>query len=298
MFKGSIVAAITPFAHNHVDEGAFRRFIDWQIIQGTDGIVVCGSTGEGALLTREERKQLITTAVACARGRVPIIVGCGGPATADVLTMVQEAGSLGADAALVVAPYYSKPSQAGLMAHFQTIHEGANLPIILYNNPGRSVVDIHVDTVIELAALERVVGIKDSTADLSRVTTLRRNITKPFALLSGDDPFGAAYLAGGGDGIISVTANVAPALCKALYTAWTNKNIEAYQALNQQLMPLHLAMVMETNPCPVKYGVHKLGLCAHEMRLPLLPVKPETANHIAKIMAELGLSSHGRHPTT
>lgn len=298
MFKGSIVAAITPFAHNQVDCEAFRRFIDWQITQGTDGIVVCGSTGEGALLTREERRQLITTAVECARGHVPIIVGCGGPATAEVLSMVQEAESLGADAVLVVAPYYSKPCQEGLLAHFKTIHDGVNLPIILYNNPGRTVVDMHLDTVITLAALKRVVGIKDSTSDLSRVTTLRSSINKPFALLSGDDPFGAAYLAGGGDGVISVSANVAPKLCKALYTAWVEKRIDDFQTLNQKLMPLHKVMVMETNPCPVKYGVHKLGMCNNEVRLPLLPVKVGTANRINQIIAELGLANHGSHPTT
>ncbi len=284
-----MVALVTPFYQNKVDIPALQGLVEWHCQQGTQGIIICGSTGEGNLLTDHERDHVIETAVKTSANRLPIVVGCGSPSTAQAIAMAKRAEELGADAVLVVSPYYVKPSQDGLYQHFLSLHDAIGLPVILYNNPGRCVVDISLDLIYQLAELPRVVALKDSTMDLSRSTVLRQRLGNRLSLLSGDDPFSAAYLAQGGDGCISITANVVPALCQQLYQAWVQRDIPLFQSLNQKLMPLHLALVAETNPCPVKYAVSALGKIRHEVRLPLLPIQSETKQRVDHNLKLLGL---------
>ena len=288
-FSGSIVALITPFYQGKVDITALQALVDWHCQQGTQAIVVCGSTGEANLLTPCEREEVIQAAIKVAAGRIPIIVGCGAPSTHEGISMVQQAEEWGAQAVLVVSPYYVKPTQVGLYQHFYLIHESTNLPIILYNNPGRSVVDLSIDLICQLAKLPKIAALKDSTLDLSRTTVLRNQLADRLSLLSGDDPTTAAYLAQGGDGCISVTANVAPALCQQLIQAWVKQDVALFQSLNQKLMPLHLALVSETNPSPVKYALSALGKSHNELRLPLMPATTETRMKVDQSLQTLGL---------
>lgn len=274
MFKGSIVALVTPFKNNSLDEHALVNLIHWHGMSGTAAIVVCGSTGEGALLTSGERERLIEIAVK--ESSIPIIVGCGAPSTWAVVEQAQQAERLGAKAVLVVAPYYCKTSQEGMYQHFRAVHDAANLPMLLYNNPGRTVLEISVDTALRLFELERVVGIKDSTADTSRAALMRGAVKKQVCLLSGDDPYAAGYLGQGGDGVISITANVLPEKMAAFVEAWNVKDFAKFHALNHELMPVHYAMVAEPNPIPVKAAVEVLGRCSGEVRLPLVRAAPET----------------------
>lgn len=274
MFKGSIVALITPWKNNSLDHQALVNLINWHSESGTSAIVVCGSTGEGALLSNHEREILIATAVK--HSKVPIIVGCSAPSTQVVIEQVQQAESLGAHGALVVAPYYCKTTQDGLYQHFKSIHDASNIPILLYNNPGRTVIEISVETVLRLFELERVVGIKDSTLDSSRAALMRNGAKKNVSLLSGDDPFAAGYLAQGGDGLISITANVLPNKMAEFVDAWRQGNIERFQELNLKLMPLHYALVAEPNPIPVKAAMEIIGQCSGEVRLPLVGAKAST----------------------
>lgn len=282
-FHGSIVALITPFRNTKVDVDALRRLVSWHIQEGTHAIVACGSTGEGALLTSEERQIVLSTVLDEAQGRLPIIAGCGSVSTHEAVSMAQEAKELGCAAALVVTPYYVKPSPEGIYQHFKALNE-VGMPIILYNNPGRSVINMSVDLVARLAELDQVVGIKDSCDDLSRVVKMRALIQKPFAYLSGDDPYASAYLAQGGHGFISVTANVAPKQCRQLVDAWEKKDLELFGQLRDLLMNVHNAMFQETNPTPVKYGVSYLGYCEETLRLPLLPPCQETKEAVQKAL--------------
>ena len=282
MFKGSIVALITPWKNNILDHQAVVNLINWHCESGTSAIVICGSTGEGSLLSSSERQLLIETAVK--HSKIPVIVGCGAPSTQIVIDQVQQAQTLGAHGALVVAPYYCKTTQEGLYQHFKAIHDTSNIPILLYNNPGRTVVEIAVETALRLFELDRIVGIKDSTLDCSRAALMRKGVNKPVSLLSGDDPFAAGYLAQGGDGLISITANVYPAKMAEFVAAWKSGDIKRFQNLNLELMSLHYALVAEPNPIPVKAAMALLGKCSSEVRLPLVKAKDDTVQTLKTLL--------------
>ena len=274
MFKGSIVALVTPFKNNSLDDQSFVNLIHWHNNSGTSAIVICGSTGEGALLSDADREILIALAVK--ESGIPIIVGCGAPATQTVIDQVLQAQRLGASGVLVVAPYYCKTTQEGLYQHFKAVHDASNISILLYNNPGRTVVEISVDVALRLFELNRVVGIKDSTVDASRAALMRFGAKKSVCLLSGDDPYAAGYLAQGGDGLISITANVQPGKMAQFIAAWKNGDIKNFQKLNLELMPLHYAMVVEPNPIPVKAAMKIIGKCLADVRQPLVAADDKT----------------------
>ena len=270
MFSGSNVALVTPFCNNHVDIDALAKIIEWQIEEGTDGILVCGSTGEGLLLSEEERFEIIHKSIQVARKRAKIIVGCSTCSTAEAIKLTQQAEKLEADGVLVIAPYYVKPTQNGIIKHFTEVHENSNIPVILYNNPGRCAVNMTIDTIVELAKFPRIVGLKDSDTNLSKATFIKSKIPN-FTLLSGDDPTLAGYLAHGGDGAISVTANIEPGLVKQLIDSWKKGDIKTMQNISQKLAPLSEVMFVESNPIPAKYALFKKGLMKNELRLPLTP---------------------------
>ncbi|MBQ7524504.1 MAG: 4-hydroxy-tetrahydrodipicolinate synthase [Alphaproteobacteria bacterium] len=286
MLTGSMVALATPLRNNVVDYDALERLIEWQIKCGTDAILVCGSTGEGLLLSEEERGGTISASVEIVKGRVPVIVGCSSCWTVDALKLTSQAKHLKADAVLLIAPYYVKPTQHGIIQHFTTVHENSNIPIVMYNNPGRCAVDMTIDTIVELSKLPRVVALKDSNTNLSRATFLKSRVPD-LILLSGDDPSLPGYLAHGGDGCISVAANVAPTLVKKLVLAWKSGDTHAMQTAAAKLAPLSEAMFVEPNPIPVKYALSKLGFTANELRSPLTPATRKTMDTVDAIMAEL-----------
>lgn len=286
MFSGSIVALITPFHNGEVDVESLKKLVEWHINAGTHGIVACGSTGEGLLLSPAEWHLVLKCVIETANKRVPIIAGCSVPSTIEAIKLVQEAQNLGADGALVVTPPYVKPSQEGVYHHFHAIHENTELPLIIYNNPGRVVIDLSVDLIARLSDLPRVVALKDSNGDMTRITQLRAMITKPFAFLSGDDPTAGAYLALGGHGFISVTANAIPHVMVEFVQSWQNQHLEKFTQLNDDLMAIHLALGAETNPTPLKYALSTMGLCHNELRLPLLPVSKKTQGMIDQALSQ------------
>jgi 4-hydroxy-tetrahydrodipicolinate synthase len=289
MFKGSLVATITPFRNGAVDDTAFQEFVAWQIGQGTQGLVPCGTTGESPTLEDDEQSRVIALCVEVARGRVPVIAGTGSNSTEHVIRATRAAKAAGADAALIVCPYYNRPTQEGLYRHFKAVHDAVELPILIYNIPGRSAVDMSNATMARLAQLPNIVGVKDATNDLARPLRLRREIAGAFCQLSGEDATALAYLAQGGDGCISVTANVAPRLCAELHEAWRKGDFAAARALNERLIPLHDALFAETSPAPVKYAASLLGRCRPETRLPLAPLMPETEEKVQRAMRGAGL---------
>lgn len=290
MFKGSITALITPFdAQGQIDWKAFENFVEWQIEQGSDGVVPCGTTGESPTLTHAEHKQIIKRCVAIVAGRVPVIAGSGSNNTAEALELTAEAKADGADAALIVAPYYNKPTQEGLYAHYKALNDAVNIPMIVYNVPGRSVADVSNETMARLAKLPNIVGVKDATADLARPLEMRHLIGDDFCLLTGEDASTAAYLAQGGHGTISVSANVAPALCAQVHKAWQAGDIAEMGKCRDLLGPLHKAMFIESSPAPVKYAVSQLGLCTDNVRLPLMPATPNCRKVVDDAMAFAGL---------
>ncbi|MES2607691.1 MAG: 4-hydroxy-tetrahydrodipicolinate synthase [Pseudomonadota bacterium] len=287
MLKGSIVALITPFRSNQIDVVALKRLLEWHLSQGTDGIVVCGTTGEAAMLTPEERTLIISIAVSVLKGKVPVIVGCGTSSTAQTLTFMQEAETLGADTTLVVAPYYVKPSQHGIIEHFKTLHEHTRLPIIVYNNPGRVGVNIEIETTVRLCEMPRILGFKDSHSDPTRIAALRLAVGNKMSLLSGEDSIASAHMLYGADGAISVLGNVVPNLYKRLMNAWKTHDIQAFTKLTFELHPLCTAISAETNPCTIKYAVSKIGYCTADVRLPLTPIRPETEKRIDAALTTL-----------
>lgn len=289
MFKGSIVALITPFTENGVDEKAFQGFVDWQIREGTQGVVPCGTTGESPTLSHPEHERVIELCVEVARGRVPVIAGTGSNSTEEAISLTRHAKKAGADAALVVTPYYNKPTQEGLYQHYRAIHDAVELPIVIYNIPGRSVIDMSVDTMARLAELPRIVGVKDATADLARPLATRVRIGPEFCQLSGEDATATAFLAQGGHGCISVTANIAPRLCAEMHNAWAEGDLKRMVAARDRLMPLHRALFLETSPGPVKYGAKLLGLGGDHVRLPLVPPGEETRAAVREAMVLAGL---------
>ncbi|MBI1207079.1 MAG: 4-hydroxy-tetrahydrodipicolinate synthase [Azospirillum sp.] len=289
MFTGSIVALITPFRDGVVDEKAFQALVDWQIGQGTHGLVPCGTTGESPVLSHQEHMRVVELCVEAADGRVPVIAGAGSNSTEEAIALTRHAKQAGADAALVVTPYYNKPTQEGLYQHYKAIHDAAELPIIIYNIPGRCVIDLQVATMARLAKLPNIVGVKDATADLVRPLKTRLEIGADFCQLSGEDATVTAFLAQGGVGCISVTANIAPADCAALHNAWRSHDLATVWRLRDHLMPLHSCLFVETSPAPVKYAASLLGLCRPDVRLPLVPVTEPTKVLVRDAMAKTGL---------
>ncbi|MBJ7413910.1 MAG: 4-hydroxy-tetrahydrodipicolinate synthase [Niveispirillum sp.] len=289
MFKGSIVALITPFREGKVDAVAFKDFVDWQIKQGTHGVVPVGTTGESPTLSHEEHRLVVSLTVEVAKGRVPVIAGTGSNSTEEAIALTRHAKEAGADAALVVTPYYNKPSQEGLYQHYKAIHDAVDLPIIIYNIPGRSVIDMSVATMARLAKLPNIVGVKDATADLARPLRTRVEIGPDFCQLSGEDATVTGFLAQGGVGCISVTANVAPALCSQLHEAWQRGDLVEMARIRDILLPLHQAMFVETSPAPVKYAASLLGKATPDVRLPLVPCSAEGRTVVEAAMRKAGL---------
>jgi 4-hydroxy-tetrahydrodipicolinate synthase len=269
MFKGSLPALITPFKNGEVDTKAFQEFVEWQIAEGSHGLVPCGTTGESPTLSHEEHKLVVELCIEAAGGRVPVIAGAGSNSTLEAIDLAKHAKSAGADAVLVVAPYYNKPSQEGLFRHFEAINNAVEIPIIVYNIPPRSIVDIQPITMARIAKLANVVGVKDATNDLARPLREKNLIGPDWCMLSGEDGTAIAYLAQGGSGCISVTANVAPKLCSMMQEAWQQGAMDRVRELNESLMPLHDAIFCEPSPAPAKYGVSLLGKASDKVRLPL-----------------------------
>lgn len=290
MFKGSFVALITPMrADGSLDEKAFEAFVDWQIREGTHGVVPVGTTGESPTLSHAEHKRVVELAVAVAKGRVPVIAGAGSNSTEEAIDLARHAKRAGADAALVVTPYYNKPTQEGLFLHFTAIADAVDLPIIIYNIPPRSVVDMTVETMARLAKHPNIIGVKDATANLARPLHTRRACGAAFCQMSGEDHTALAFLAAGGVGCISVTGNVAPGLCATMQTAWAEGRIAEAMAIQDRLLVLHDALFSETSPGPVKYAASLLGHTSEKCRLPLAPCGEPTKARVRAAMAEVGL---------
>ncbi|AJE45287.1 4-hydroxy-tetrahydrodipicolinate synthase [Celeribacter indicus] len=289
MFKGSIPALVTPFKNGAVDVDTLKRLVDWHVEQGSDGLVPVGTTGESPTLTHEEHRRVIEIVVETAAGRIPVIAGAGSNNTVEGIGFMEHAAKVGADAALVVTPYYNKPTQKGLIAHFTAMHDAADLPIVIYNIPGRSVIDMTPATMGELAKLPRIVGVKDATGDLSRVAKTRIACGTGFCQLSGEDATALGFNAHGGVGCISVTANVAPKLCAEMQAATRAGDYARALDLTDKLMPLHLAIFLEPGVCGAKYAMSLLDLCSEEVRLPLTPLSEETKEAIRAAMAHAGL---------
>ena len=289
MFKGSIPALITPFDNGEVDYNSFNKIIEWSILEGSNGFVPCGTTGESPTLSHDEHKKIVEECVRIVNNRVPVIAGTGSNNTIEAIDFTNHAESCGADAALVVTPYYNKPTQEGLYAHFKKIADSTNMPIIIYNIPGRSVVDMSIDTMRDLSDLSNIIGVKDATNDLFRPILTKTKIQKEFCYLSGEDGTALAFLAQGGHGCISVTANVAPKLCSLLQNYWNERNITKVQEINLKLARLNQALFIESSPGPVKYAAELLSLCKSETRLPLVPVSEATKKIINNCLIEVGL---------
>jgi len=290
MFKGSLVALITPMRlDGSLDEDAYAKFIEWQIEQGTQGIVPVGTTGESPTLTHGEHRRAVEIAVEAARKRVPVIAGAGSNSTAEAVGLACHARDVGADAVMVVTPYYNKPSQEGLFRHYTAVADAAALPVIIYNIPSRSVIDMSVETMARLAQHRFIVGVKDATANLVRPLHTRRACGAGFVQLSGEDHTAVSFLAAGGDGCISVTANVAPRLCADMHAAWQAGRVEQAIAIQDELVPLHDAMFCESNPGPVKFGASLLGFGTPSVRLPLAPISAAAEARVRGAMTDLGL---------
>ena len=289
MFKGSFVALITPFHNGSVDEAKFQDFVAWQVAQGTHGLVPTGTTGEAPALTHEEQERVITLCAEVADGKVPVVAGTGSNSTAHTIELTRMAKKAGATAALVVCPYYNKPTQEGLYQHFKAVHDAVEIPIVIYNIPGRSSVDMNNATMARLAKLPNIVGVKDATNDLARPLRLRIEIGRDFAMMSGEDATAVAYLSQGGDGCISVTANVAPHLLAEMHEAWQKGEVDTVRRINERLIALHDALFAETSPAPVKYAASLLGKCEPTVRLPLCQIMPETEERVARAMRGAGL---------
>lgn len=289
-FKGSIPALITPFKDGKVDETAFRKLIEWHIREGSDGVVPVGTTGESPTLSHDEHKQVVEIAVDAVAGRIPVIAGTGSNSTDEAIDLTRHAEAAGADAALVVVPYYNKPTQDGLYGHFKAVADAVKLPIFIYNVPGRTVTNISLETIDKLARnCANVVGIKDATADLTRPSRQRLMTGEDFIQLSGEDGTALAFNAHGGRGCISVTANVAPRLCAEFQAATLCGDFAKALALQDRLMPLHTALFVETSPGPVKYAASLLDLCAPDIRLPLVLPGEATKKQVRDAMVYAGL---------
>jgi 4-hydroxy-tetrahydrodipicolinate synthase len=290
MFTGSLVALITPMRQDgSLDEQAFARFIEWQIDQGTQGIVPVGTTGESPTLTHDEHRRAVAIAVEVSRKRVPVLAGAGSNSTAEAIGLAQHARDVGADGVMIVTPYYNKPSQEGLFRHYTAIADAAGIPLVIYNIPSRCVIDMSVETMARLAKHPHIIGVKDATANLTRPLHTRRACGAGFVQLSGEDHTVVSFLAAGGDGCISVTANVAPKLCAEIHAAWRDGRVEHAIAMQDQLLPLHDAMFCEPSPGPAKFAASLLGFCTPFLRLPLAPISTGAQDKVRAAMAEIGL---------
>jgi 4-hydroxy-tetrahydrodipicolinate synthase len=290
MIKGSLVAIVSPMRDDGaLDFDAYRRLIDWHIAEGTNGIVAVGTTGESPTVDHDEHCELIRVAVDAVRGRVPVIAGTGGNSTSEAVELTAYAKKVGADATLQVVPYYNKPTQEGLYQHFRKVAETVDLPVILYNVPGRTVADMATETTLRLAQVPGIVGIKDATGDLARGSDLLKRAPKSFAVYSGNDDTALALMLLGGHGVISVTANVAPRLMSELAKAALAGELSGARALNNRLLPLHLKLFVEPNPIPVKWALAKMGLIGNGIRLPLVPLSESQRPVIEVALRDLGL---------
>lgn len=288
-FRGSFTALVTPFRDGALDEKAFRDFVDWQIAEGTHGLVPVGTTGESPTLSHDEHHRVVEWAVEQAAGRVPVMAGAGSNNTAEAIGLAEHAQKVGASALLVVTPYYNKPTQEGLFRHFKAIADAVDLPIFIYNIPSRSVIDMSVETMARLFEIPNIAGVKDATASMTRVSLQRQVLGEDFIQLSGEDATALGFMAHGGHGCISVASNVAPRLCAQFQTACLAGDFKAALAIQDQLMPLHTALFVETNPSPAKYALSLLGKMSEEARLPMVPVSETTRAVVRSAMVHAGL---------
>lgn len=291
MFKGSLTALITPFKNGALDEDALVRFVEWQIAEGSHGLVPTGTTGESPTLDYDEHKRVIEITIETARKRVPVIAGTGSNSTEEAIELSTHAEKAGADGLLVVTPYYNKPTQEGLYQHFKAINDAVSIPIIIYNIPPRSVVDMSVATMARLYELRNIAGVKDATANLARVSQQRAAMGADFVQLSGEDATALGFMAHGGHGCISVVSNIAPRLCAEFQNACLRGDFKTALMLQDRLMPLHDAMFVETNPGPVKYAASRLGLCSAEMRLPMVPLSAAAKSVVDDALVKSGVLS-------
>ena len=288
MFAGSFVALTTPFKDGKIDETAFRSFIEWQIKEGSDGLVPCGTTGESPTLSHEEHQKVTEICIEVTDGRIPVIAGAGSNSTEEAISLAQHAKTAGADAVLVVTPYYNKPTQAGLFAHYKAINDNAKIPIIIYNIPGRSIIDMSVEIMADLSKLDYIVGVKDATAQLDRPILTTLACGKDFWQLSGEDGTAIPHLAAGGHGCISVTGNILPRQCSEMQRSWADGNIKKAMELQELLMPVHAAMFCETSPGPVKYAAELLGLFSSEARLPITVIADDSKVVVKDALKNVG----------
>ena len=288
-FRGSFTALVSPFKNGVVDEAGFRNFVDWQIAEGTNGLVPVGTTGESPTVSHDEHKRIVEWCIDQAKGRVPVMAGAGSNSTREAIELAEHAEGAGADAVLVVTPYYNKPTQEGLYQHFKAINDAIKIPIFIYNIPGRSVIDMSVETMTRLSQLPHIAGVKDATASMVRVSQQRAAMGEDFNQLSGEDATILGYMAHGGHGCISVTSNVAPRLCSEFHQAWQRGDTTAALAIHDKLMPLHTDLFMESNPAPIKYALSLLGKMEETLRLPMVPVSEPTRVAVRKAMGHAGL---------
>ena len=289
MFKGSITALVTPFKGDNLDINAFEKFIEFQISNGSNGIVPCGTTGESPTISHDEHKKLIEVAVKSSNGRIPVIAGTGSNCTEEAVEMTKFAEQVKADAALIVTPYYNKPTQEGLYQHYKKINDNCGIPIIIYNIPSRSVVDMSVDTMSRLYELKNIVGVKDATGDLDRVTQQKNKMGNDFIILSGNDENTFEFNRLGGVGCISVSANVAPQMCSEFHRLCNSKKFDEAKPIFEKLLPLHDVMFVESNPVPAKYSLNLMGMMSEDVRLPLVTAENSSKEKIKAILKSLSL---------
>jgi 4-hydroxy-tetrahydrodipicolinate synthase len=288
-FRGSFTALVTPFSNGSLDEKAFRELVDWQIAEGTNGLVPVGTTGESPTLSHEEHRLVVEWCVEQARGRVPVVAGAGSNSTREAIELAQHAEKAGADAVLVVTPYYNKPTQDGLYQHYKAINDAIGIPIIIYNIPARSIVDMSVDTMARLFELKNIAGVKDATANMTRVSQQRAAMGLDFNQMSGEDITALGFMAHGGDGCISVTSNVAPRLCAEFQAACLRGDFATALRLQDKLAPLHINLFIETSPAPIKYAMSLIGKCAETVRLPMVPATEKARQAVREAMVHAGL---------
>lgn len=289
MFKGSFTALITPFKDGKFDEASFRSLIDFQLKSGTHGLVPTGTTGESPTLSHEEHIRIVEVCIEQANKKAPVIAGTGSNSTEEAIYLTKHAEKAGADAALVVTPYYNKPSQEGLLQHYTKIANSVDIPIVIYNIPGRSIVDMSNETMSKLFEVKNIVGVKDATGDIPRVYFTRSEVGNEYNILSGDDSTTLAFMTYGGHGAISVTSNIAPKLCSDFHSLCMDKNFYEASLINDKLMPLHRALFLESSPGPVKYAASKLDLCSEEVRLPVTKINNDTKKIIDNALRHASL---------
>lgn len=289
MFRGSITALITPFKNGEIDWTAFDNFIEWQIENGSHGVIPCGTTGESPTLSHEEHISIVKRCVDVVKGRIPVIAGTGSNSTKEAINLTRKAKEVGADGALIVTPYYNKPIQEGLYQHYKAIHDAVALPILVYNIPGRCVIDLKTETMARLAKLPNIVGVKDATGDLERTLETRIEVGSDFLQFSGNDSTAVGFLAQGGVGCISVVSNIAPKQCAQMQDAWAKGDFATAYELRDKLFLLSRDLFCESNPAPVKYAAKLLGLCTDEVRLPLIPASTAARAKVEAALTHAGI---------